>query len=172
MAKLYIQEIPENDLLQQKFNQHFPAIDVKSLRTYMLMRKLSTDLDVALDSYFSQYNLSVGRFTLLILLEVSPEGLMPSELAHQVGVTQATISGLINSLEKAGFVQRATHHRDGRAFVIKMTPQGSEFVQKISPDYYARVEAFMNEFNDEEKQLLASFSQRAIAKVSVLGRDQ
>lgn len=171
MSKLYFQEVPEIDVLNESFAKVYPTVDGQSLHLYMLIRKFSTNLDISLDSYFSQYNLSVGRFTLLILLSFNPEGLMPSDLSHRVGVTQATISGLINSLEKAGLVTRQSHEKDGRAYVIKLTPQGLELVQKISPEYFARIKEFTDSFNGDEKTQLSNYISRGLTKITALGRN-
>lgn len=170
MSKLYFQEVPEASVVQEHFSRVFPGTDAESVHTYMLIRKFSTNLDISLDAYFSQFNLSVGRFTLMIILTFSPDGLMPSDLSHQVGVTQATISGLINSLEKAGLVTREAHAKDGRAYVIKMTAKGNELIQKISPEYYARVKTFTDSFTPQERVLLNDLLTRGLKSVTALGR--
>lgn len=171
MSKLYFQEVPEVSVLNDSFTKVYPSIDAQSLHTYMLIRKFSTNLDISLDAYFSQFNLSVGRFTLLIILTFNPEGLMPSDLSHQVGVTQATISGLINSLEKAGLVTRQSHQKDGRAYMIRLTEKGTELVQKISPEYFARIKEFVDIFSEDEKTKLSDFLQRGLTKITALGRN-
>jgi DNA-binding MarR family transcriptional regulator len=85
-------------------------------------------------------------------------------------VTQATISGLINSLEKAGLVTRESHAKDGRAYVIKMTEAGNALIQKISPEYYARVKTFTDEFSLDEKVQLNDLLNRGLKKITALGR--
>jgi DNA-binding MarR family transcriptional regulator len=137
---------------------------------FLLLRKVTTDMDVALDAYFSRYNLSVGRFTLLSLLNGKSEGMMPSELANSVGVTQATISGLINSLEKAELVTRQTHKKDGRAFVITLTQKGAELVKKITPEYFERVDKMMSEMAAEDKKTMAALMQKLIERIPYISK--
>lgn len=154
MAKLFLTTIPSQEDIQASASAIFPGVDPTTIYTNLLFRKAATDVENHYDNFFAKYNLSPGRFTLLLLLRKKPEGLMPSELAQKVGVTQATISGLINSLEKAGLVARETHEKDGRAFVIKLTSKGQGLLNKIAPEWYPRVMKFWSVFSDEEKAVL------------------
>ena len=168
MAKVFLKTLPSQEDLHQSACSMFPNAEPLSLYTNLLFRKASTDIEVQYDNFFAKYDLSTGRYTLLILLKKSKDGLMPSELAQKVGVTQATISGLINSLEKAGLVARETHEKDGRSFVIKLTQQGGDLLKRIGPDWYPRIQKFWNQFNEKEKQLLNSFLERIIQNQDLL----
>jgi DNA-binding MarR family transcriptional regulator len=168
MAKLFIQTIPSQEDLQNNAAELYPELEAASLYTHLLFRKVATDLESKFDNFFAQYELSPGRYTLLIILRKAPNGLMPSEIAQKVGVTQATISGLINSLEKAELVARETHEKDGRAFVIKLTAKGHELMKKIGPEWYSRLMAFWGQFDKEEQKVLNAFNERMIKNMDLL----
>lgn len=170
MAKLYFTELPTQEELRQNSALMYPDLDHLTLYSHILLRKITTDLEVNLDSFFSKYNLSAGRFTLMALLNKHTAGLMPSELAQKVGVTQATISGLINSLEKAGIVKRMSHEKDGRSFVIQLTPEGNAKVAEIMPLYHERISNYWSEFSEPEKTQLNSFMERIIKNIFKLGQ--
>lgn len=169
MAKLFFTQVPTVDEIQNYIsNSGAPSADGVSINSYLVMRKLQAELEDSLDCYFSDYNLSSGRFIILQLLYDSPQGLMPSDLAEKVGVTQATISGLINNLSKANLLERQQHHQDGRAFVIKLTEQGRELISKIQPDFFAKISSLMQTLTTEEQKLLNSISNKLLGKVSTL----
>ncbi len=169
MAKLYFTEIPSREDLQQNAALMYPNLDHLTLYSHILFRKITTELEINLDSFFSRFNLSSGRFTLMVLLQGTPGGLMPSELAQKVGVTQATISGLINSLEKAELVKRTTHQRDGRSFVILLTDKGQSLCNEILPMYHERITQFWSSFSDDEKNQLNGLMERMIKSIHKLG---
>lgn len=124
------------------------------LQTFLMCRQFSTEISASLDALFAKYSLSFGRFNILMVLAKSPLGLMPSELASFCQVTQATISGLLNSLEKSQIIQRQEHHQDGRAFVIKLSEKGYEILNKIQPEFCKKVEEiFLSLDPDEVVQL-------------------
>ncbi len=164
MAKLFLTRLPTEAELEQTRLLH-PEIDSISMRSHLLLRKLSTDLETHLDAFLSRYNLSPGRFTLLAILRGHENGLMPSELAQFVGVTQATISGLINSLEKAGLVERKSHQKDGRAFVIHLTQKGLDLTREIGPLYYSRLQTFWSQFSHNEKAELNVMMEKMIHSI-------
>lgn len=168
MAKLFLTTLPSQEDIQTSACALYPDADPASLYTNLLFRKAATDIEIHYDNFFSKYDLSPGRFTLLLLLRKKAEGMMPSELAQKVGVTQATISGLINSLEKAELVARETHEKDGRAFVIKLTTKGQALLSTIAPDWYPRVMKFWSVFNEEEKTILNGMLDKIIQNIHVL----
>jgi len=169
MAKLYFTEIPSREDLQQNAALMYPNLDHLTLYSHILFRKITTELEINLDSFFSRFNLSSGRFTLMVLLQGTPGGLMPSELAQKVGVTQATISGLINSLEKAELVKRTTHQKDGRSFVILLTDKGQALCNEILPLYHGRISEFWSSFSEDEKSQLNGLMERMIKSIHKLG---
>jgi DNA-binding MarR family transcriptional regulator len=167
VAKLFLTTLPTEAELQKLADN--PAVDPLSMHSHILLRKLSSDFETNLENFFSQYNLSTGRFTLLMILKSAPNGLMPSEMAQKVGVTQATISGLINSLEKAELVKREVHERDGRSFVIRLTEKGVQLFENITPIYYGRVNQFWSSFDENEKRSLSLLFGRMIEGIGVIG---
>ena len=168
MAKLFLTTLPSQEELHASACQMFPEAEPISLYSNLLFRKVATDIEIHYDNFFAQYDLSPGRFTLLMLLKKKPEGLMPSELAQKVGVTQATISGLINSLEKAELVARETHIKDGRAFVIKLTDKGQDLLKKIAPEWYPKIMNFWGQFTAEEKTKLNALLERMSQNIHLL----
>lgn len=168
MAKLFIQEMPSRDEVQASLTDLNPSVDAMSLYSNLLFLKVASEIENSLDSLLSKYNLSSGRFMLLFILRGAPEGLRPSELALQVGVTQATISGLINSLEKAELVVREGHQSDGRSFVIKLSPKGEQMIQEIFPLWYPRVVNFWNVVTEAEKDSLNSLLGKMIQNKAAL----
>ncbi|WP_374034852.1 MarR family winged helix-turn-helix transcriptional regulator [Bdellovibrio bacteriovorus] len=170
MAKLFLTEIPPRETIQEEARTMFPQVNPESWYSHILLRKVTTEFEINLDKFFSQYNLSSGRFTLMILLNKYVDGLMPSELAQMVGVTQATISGLINSLEKVEIVQRTTHEKDGRSYVIKLTEKGKKTTGEILPEYQTRINKFWSEFPSEEKNQINDYFERLIKQMKEIGQ--
>lgn len=152
MPKLLMSDVPCTPEFLQGLGHHFPEVDSYSFYTYLTLRKVSSDLENSLESYFSSYGVSAGRFMLLLLLSSQSGGMMPSELALQCGVTQATISGLLNGLEKSQLILRETHLQDGRAFVIKLSEKGQALLNLVKPEFLNCVHSMMEKFSVEEKQ--------------------
>jgi len=71
----------------------------------------------------SRIRLTVPQATVLFLL-MEQDGRMMSELGQSIGVDNSAMTGLIDRLEKGGFVRRETKQEDRRALLIRITPEG------------------------------------------------
>jgi DNA-binding MarR family transcriptional regulator len=69
--------------------------------------------------------LTVPQATVLFLLK-ERDGQMMSELGQIIGVDNSAMTGLVDRLEKAGFVRREAKREDRRALLIRITPKGNE----------------------------------------------
>jgi DNA-binding MarR family transcriptional regulator len=74
---------------------------------------------------FDDITLARGR----IFQRISPEGTRLTDLAEQAQVTKQTASGLVEELERAGYVTRVPDPRDARARLIQIAPRGAAAVE-------------------------------------------
>ncbi|KAA9150109.1 MarR family transcriptional regulator, partial [Delftia sp. BR1] len=74
--------------------------DVDSMRLCFQTLSLAARIDRDCAALLAPHGLSEGRFVLLFLLESASEGLAPNHLAEQAGITRATVTGLLDGLER------------------------------------------------------------------------
>ena len=74
----------------------------------------------------------------------------PSELGERLIVTRATVTGLIDSLERRGYVRRSSHPSDRRRLVVEMTPAGLEVVQQVRTTIHRQEKAWLDGFGDAD----------------------
>lgn len=90
-----------------------------------------------LERRFFRTSLSEGRFAILaMLLEAADWSLTPSELAEGAGVTRATMTGLLDGLERKALVERKGHKSDRRKVVVRLTKSGREALLEHLPDFF------------------------------------
>lgn len=84
------------------------------------------------------------------------------ELAELTGLTTGAITGVIDRLEKAGFVRREQDLRDRRKVIIRPHPDAES---KIRPLYESLGRAIMeghSRYSDEELELILDYLNRGI----------
>jgi DNA-binding MarR family transcriptional regulator len=59
------------------------------------------------------------------------DGLRPSQLADQVGITKQSVNDLLGHLERRGYLRRVPDSDDGRARVIRLTPRGRRLQETV-----------------------------------------
>jgi DNA-binding MarR family transcriptional regulator len=128
-----------------EYARRFPECDAEAMRTYLQVRMLQTRLDHALDAHLARHRLSFGRFMVLVqLVQAEGHSAAPAQLSEVCGVTRATMTGLLDTLQKAKLVAREADPDDGRSVVVRLTIGGRRFLEKMLPDHYTRLTAMMS----------------------------
>ena len=110
------------------------------LRTY---RRVLDQLEVELQE---QRGLSLAWYDVLIQLYRSPEHrLRMNDLAGSVLLSKSGLTRLIDRMEKAGLVERASCPSDRRGSFAVLTPRGEEVFKEAAP---AHLEGVARHFTD------------------------
>ena len=72
--------------------------------------------------------MTATQFGLLGHLSRRPEGETPLQLARAFQVPKTTMTHMLSGLESAGLVQIAPNEADKRSKIVRMTPQGGQFL--------------------------------------------
>jgi DNA-binding MarR family transcriptional regulator len=76
------------------------------------------------------------------------------ELGERVMVDSATLTGIIDRLEKAGLVERKDHPEDRRALNVCLTPQGKDLTNSLIPIAEIANQDFLEPLTTEEQLIL------------------
>lgn len=151
---LQLRDLPTDEVLG-KFAERYPDADVTAVSSFLHLLRVATDLSVALDTCLSKHGLLQGRWWVLILLmREESKTSTPSILADKVGVTRATMTGLIDGLEQSGLVVRVFAKDDRRSVLIGLTEAGQAKLDVVMPDYYRRLRQCMQALNEEKRAQL------------------
>lgn len=149
-----LKDLPSHEVLRQ-YSEKFTEVDTLSVKLCLNFLSTARQVSEAFQFYFSKYGLSEGKFTVLMLLLRQPDHcLLPSEIAEKSGVTRGTITGLLDGLEKAEWIQRKNSKNDRRKVIIQLTDIGKERLIKMLPDHYAKTASLMSNLSKEEQKRL------------------
>lgn len=153
---LQLRDLPNQETLQ-KFAQRYPQADISAVSAFLHLLRVGTDLSIALDECLSRHGLLQGRWWVLILL-MREESLTatPSALADKAGVSRATMTGLLDGLERDALIERLFDSNDRRSISIKLTPAGQKKLDEVMPDYYTRLRNCMADLDENSRQQLHS----------------
>lgn len=130
---------------------------------FLTLLHVATDLSNGLDRYLGSHALLQGRWWVLILLMREEDGVStPSSLADKAGVSRATMTGLLDNLQRDKLVTRMVAATDRRQTQVKLTEKGQAKLDEVMPEYYRRVNQLMTVLDAEEGQAL----HRALLKLS------
>jgi len=91
---------------------------------------------------------AAGGLVLGILGDRGP--MAPSELSDRLIVTRATVTGVLDSLERRGFVHRSAHPVDRRSLLVEITPEGLEVLRQLRTLVHHNEKAWLSDLSDSE----------------------
>jgi DNA-binding MarR family transcriptional regulator len=77
------------------------------------------------------------------------------EIAAEAGVSKATLSGVLTTLESRRLVERKRGERDGRLVTVELTPAGKKLMKGLFP-----------EFNKAERQVTRGLDRSELPNVA------
>ena len=91
---------------------------------------------------------AAGGLVLGILRDHGP--MSPSALGERLIVTRATVTGLVDSLERHGFVRRSANPTDRRSLVVQITPAGQAVLQELRTIVHRNEKAWLSGLSDPD----------------------
>lgn len=108
-------------------NPNAGSVSKKRLRMWLHLLKTSRHIETQLRNRLrTEFNTTLPRFDVMAALERTPSGLKMSELSDQLMVSNGNVTGIIDRLEKDGFVERVSVDGDRRATRVKLSASGLE----------------------------------------------
>lgn len=127
------------------------AADAERLADFILFTQRSCILN--LSSELNKEKLSFPQFFLLAYLS-SEEFLAMSDIAHKMGHSTAAATGLVDRLEKLGFVERKQAAEDRRKIMVRITDGGIKMVAKMRKEIAINISSVMSEMDAEEAETI------------------
>lgn len=135
-------EIPENSHYQK-------------MRLCFELLSTAKMIDLSCAQRLAPYQLSESRFMILFLLQQEQEGLAPHLLAERAGITRATLTGLLDGLERDDFILRNHSQTDRRSIIVTLTDKGKQTATSLVRDHSQWIASLMAPLNEQEKQMLS-----------------
>lgn len=155
-----LQDIPTlNTLMLLK--DRYPSINPSAMRSCFMLLRTGSDLLILADRLFRKVGLSQGGFLTLVVLNRDPKmELTPSELSEKIGVTRATMTGLLDTLAKDGYIERLQHRGDRRKLVVRLTDAGRRRLDALLPSYMSELGLLVTNLAEKEKKILISLLEK------------
>lgn len=103
----------------------------------------------------ARYNLSEGRFVIMLTLKSAGGKLSPLELATRLSITTGTVTGLLDGLQGDGFIKRKTDPTDRRKLIISLTTDGKRVVDEVFAEHTDWISGIIQGLSIEQRQALS-----------------
>jgi DNA-binding MarR family transcriptional regulator len=144
-----------------------PSASVKAdagrLADFVLFTQRGCILNLAKE--LNRGNLSYPQFFLLTYLS-SEEYLTMTDIAAKMGHSTAAATGLVDRIEKLGYVERVHASEDRRKIMVRITSKGMEFVSHMRKEIAADLAGILSSM-DEEAAETVEHTKRAISSRAI-----
>jgi DNA-binding MarR family transcriptional regulator len=96
-------------------------------------------------------------------------GISPCDLAETMRVERATVTTLIDGLERDGFVRREPAPGDRRSIRIRLTPKGRRLIDEFAPKRVEYMLKLMDNFSTEECKTLVKILEKMERRLAETG---
>ena len=136
------------------FNTRYPGASSKATETAMNLVRTSDLLVKRIADLIQPFDLTPSSGLVLGILADLGEPLPPNKIAERLIISRASVTSLIDSLERRGYVRRAPHSTDRRMLLIELTDAG----RQVAHDFRLLVHQNQNEWlavlNEQEQNQL------------------
>ena len=171
MPLLMLKDLPRYECLLEA-SREFPDLDPSATEVFLHLLRSGDEAFRIVDSHLAQHDISQGRFGVLMALwgNCQRNGrevpLTPAELAERTGVTRATITGLVDTLERAGYVTRTPHPDDRRMMSVGLTGRGEKLLAKILPEHFRRMAWLMGRLSESERKVFVGLLTKVLERAA------
>jgi len=176
MPHLLIKDLPRYECLIEAA-KHYPELDPSACEAFLHLLRAGDEAFLHAEQHLTAHNISHGRFSVLTLLmkgcptdgsKAPGPGLTPAELADNARVTRATMTGLIDTLERDGFVRREADTHDRRMMRVCLTPKAREFLSQLLPSHFQRMAEVMSGLSEAERRTLVELLNKIYLRAAEL----
>lgn len=107
-----------------------------------------------IEEYLRPFNISHGRFSIILTLYGHNRSMKPGELAEVLKRKRPTITGMLKKLVKEEYISEVVSPEDGRSKEVQLNSKALDLLTKIIPEYNLRIVEMGKNLTDDEKVLL------------------
>jgi DNA-binding MarR family transcriptional regulator len=179
MPLLLLKDLPRYECLLEGAKE-FPELDPSACEAFLHLLRTGDEVFSVAERNLASHNISQGRFGVLMLLwgsaqrrgdvarlsacSASPR--TPAELADAAGVTRATMTGLVDTLERDGLVRREPDPDDRRMMSVRLTAKAEDFLGKLLPTHFELMARLMAPLSESERKTLVGLLTKILVSAS------
>lgn len=134
--------------------ERYPGADKLATEVVLNLIRTTSSITQRLAVVFRRFGLTGAGYNTLMILTGADRPLAPRELGERLLVTRATVTGLIDTLEKQGLVRRRASPDDRRMMLIEPTERADDVLAEVWAVHFPAQTAMMSALSDREKQTL------------------
>lgn len=155
------------DRARAQWKRELPDLNTEPMAILGRAKRLSNLVARGIEETFAGYGLDRGEFDVIATLRRSgpPYRLTPTEMYTMLMLSSGGLTHRLDRLEKAGLIAREKSERDGRSFVVSLTPRGKDLAERAFRADMANELSVLLALSAKERETLAALLRKLIHSV-------
>ncbi|MDA1358031.1 MarR family transcriptional regulator [Glycomyces luteolus] len=144
------------DRITEQWHRELPDLPLESMAIFGRIHRISTKLGERLHRLYAEYGIARNEFDVLSAIRRSgePFTLSPKEISATLMLSSGGLTGRLDKLEAAGFIERLPDPADRRGLKVRMTEQGREAIEAAARAGVAFHSEKLSVLNADERRQL------------------
>jgi MarR family transcriptional repressor of emrRAB len=154
----------------QNLKQRMPDLPVSGILLCRLVLHIGREMAARFEQQLKPFGLAEAEFRVLTTLFSQPDGAAhPSDLCARASQSPANMSRISDALVDRGLITRVASVHDRRRMVLRITPQGEEFVRQLLPILHVPLRRMLKNFPEAEQRQLVNQLKKLGSELEQLG---
>lgn len=128
-----------------------PEFSEQQTQSGRLLRVVTERLSSRLNENLKIFGVNENLWFAMMAVYVSPNSeILPSRLSDLMDLTRTSATRLSDEMVEHGWVERHINQQDRRQIVLKLTPEGEAFIQKVWPQISKKSGEAWEEFTSDD----------------------
>jgi len=136
------------------FDTLYPGASAKATESAMNLVRTADMLVKRIGALVQPLDLTPSSGLVLGILADAPGPLPPNQIAERLIISRATVTGLLDSLERRGYVTRRPHATDRRMLGIELTDAGRQAARDMRLVVHQHQNAWLSALSEQEQEQL------------------
>jgi len=152
------------DKVLEQWRAERPDLDVTAMGVVGRLSRVSLAFSREREKTFALFGLNGAGFDVLATLRRSgaPYCLSPGALLASTMVTSGTMTNRLDRLQDAGLIERRQNPDDSRGFLVSLTPQGIELIDKAVEAHVATQARLIEVLSSNDQEILNALLSRLL----------
>jgi DNA-binding MarR family transcriptional regulator len=150
------------DRIVEQWRRELPDLELEPMATFGRIHRISQKLwGGTLNRVYGEYGLGRGEFDVLATIRRSGETtLSPKQISTSLMLSSGGLTGRLDKLENAGFIERLPDPADRRALRVRITDKGRETIEAaVRAGLDAQAE-LLGKLSSEDREQLGALLRR------------
>ena len=136
------------------FEERYPDSSARATECAMNLVLTAELLEKSIASLLQPFKLSPATGLVLSILADSKAPISPNQIAERLIISRASVTSLLDSLEKRGYIKRQPHSTDRRMLCVELTATGRQVAHQFRPIVHQHQKVWLDVLNAKEQDQL------------------